>query len=138
MNTKYDSLYDAWNNMKQRCLRPGHKGFHRYGGRGITICNQWLQSYENFRQDMLPLWQKGLQLDRIDNNRNYEPSNCRWATRSENMKNTSRAAQIQSRFPGVSYCNGKWRICAPRLVFTTEEEAYAAYLKVAEFMQTLV
>ena len=71
--------------MLQRCRSPNATDFKYYGGRGIKVCKRWYQ-YENFLADMgrRPL---GLSLERIDNDGNYEPSNCKWATHSEQMKN---------------------------------------------------
>lgn len=80
--------YQTWTAMKNRCRLPNTRGFHRYGGRGITYCERW-ESFENFYADMGSRPDPSLQLDRIDNDGNYEPSNCRWATRVENSRNRS-------------------------------------------------
>jgi hypothetical protein len=82
-------LHNTWMGMKQRCLNPNHKFYSYYGGRGIKICDRWLNSFENFIQDMGEK-PEGTSIDRIDNDGNYEPTNCRWATKIEQQKNQRR------------------------------------------------
>lgn len=79
------STYQIWFNMKRRCFDPKTKCFKHYGGRGITVCDRWL-TFENFFEDM-GLRPDKLELDRINNNGNYEPSNCRWTTHKINSNN---------------------------------------------------
>lgn len=79
--------YMAWSSAIQRCTNPNLMQWDKYGGRGITVCDRWMHSFENFFADMGPR-PDGHSLDRIDTNGNYEPRNCRWATDSE--QNTNR------------------------------------------------
>ena len=81
------SEYRSWNSMKERCLNKNYIKYNLWGGRGITICDRWLNSFENFYADMGPKPGPEYSLDRINNNGNYEPSNCRWATPKEQVNN---------------------------------------------------
>ena len=86
--------YSCWDSMKQRCLNQSHTSYENYGGRGITICEAWL-SFDNFFNDMGQRPSPRHTLERIDNNRGYEPGNCKWATRGEQLRNTRRSRYVE-------------------------------------------
>lgn len=82
--------YQSWSAMRSRCRNPNDTDYHRYGGRGIVVCERW-STFEPFLHDMGPR-PEGKTLDRIDSNGNYEPGNCRWATHKEQRANQRRCA----------------------------------------------
>lgn len=86
--------YYAWSSMWTRCTNPKYELYHRYGGRGITVCDRW-KSFDNFLEDMgkRPLGKHSL--GRIENDGNYEKSNCRWETRKEQSSNTQRNIKLE-------------------------------------------
>jgi hypothetical protein len=79
--------FRAWTGARDRCFNPNSNVYEHYGARGITMCDEWAQSFEAFFADMGPRPAKGFSLDRIDNHGDYEPGNCRWADRATQMKN---------------------------------------------------
>jgi hypothetical protein len=87
---KSTRIYRIWSSMLERCRTPQHRAYKHYGGRGIRVCEQWL-IFENFLADMGER-PPGRSLDRIDNDGNYEPSNCRWATQTEQVRNRRASA----------------------------------------------
>lgn len=92
--------YSSWAAMLKRCANPNATGYEHYGGRGIRVCEAW-QAFENFLADMgeRPV---GMTLDRIDVNGNYEPGNCRWATRKQQERNTRQTRWLD--YDGRKWC----------------------------------
>lgn len=80
-------LYVTWSDMKSRCTNPNNRAYHRYGGRGITVCERWASRFKNFLDDMGEKPSPQHSLDRIDNNKGYFPENCKWSTRLEQQRN---------------------------------------------------
>lgn len=93
-------LYSVWRNMKSRCLNKNSAAYKNYGGRGIKICERWLE-FNNFLGDMGPSFEEGLTLDRVDNSGNYSPENCRWATKTQQNSNTRRTLNLE--YKGAFY-----------------------------------
>ena len=83
---RHTKLFGVWWQMIQRCRNPKHKAYRNYGGRGIAVCDRW-KSFENFALDMGEA-PHGLSLERKDNDGHYDPSNCVWATASQQSRNT--------------------------------------------------
>jgi len=98
-------LYNVWRGMKKRCMLKENKDFSRYGGRGIEVCKRWMD-YKSFEEDMLPGYKKGLQIDRVDNNKGYSPSNCRWATLYQNNGNKRNNRVVKCN--GLTNTVSKW------------------------------
>lgn len=95
----------SWNSMKGRCYNPNDKSFRNYGHRGISVCDRWRNSYESFLEDM-GRSPNGFTLERIDNGGNYEPTNCIWASRVEQARNTRRNVWIKHN--GLKMIQADW------------------------------
>lgn len=89
-------LYRIWRNIKTRCLNTNNPSYKRYGGRGITVCNEWQNNFQAFKEWALSHgYAENLTIDRINNDGNYEPDNCRWITMKKQSMNTSRSHFVQ-------------------------------------------
>lgn len=87
-------LRKVWQHMMERCYKETGRFFHRYGGRGVLVCDRW-HVFENFRSDMEQSYRPGLTLDRKNNDGNYEPGNCRWATQKEQTQNSTVVRMVE-------------------------------------------
>ena len=131
---KHSLEYGTWQSMKDRCFNPNNESFVHYGDRNITVCPEWINSFEQFYKDMGPK-PKGATIDRIDENGNYEPSNCRWTTSYSVQNINKRILKSNSSGHTGVYKNssGNW---SPRIsvkgktislgTFSTKEEAIQA------------
>lgn len=98
--------YKTWAGIKQRVTNPNGEHAHYYQDRGIKMCDRWFSSFEKFLEDMGGAPSAAHSIDRIDNNGDYEPSNCRWATHKEQMQNT-RATKLIT-YNGTTYPQEEW------------------------------
>jgi len=102
-----EPTYAVWKTMKSRCNNPNNKKYKRYGARGIKVCSEWEKSFLSFHEwAMSNGYAKGLSIDRIENNGNYEPKNCRWVNNGIQSRNRSNNRIIE--YKGVSKCLSEW------------------------------
>lgn len=101
------SAYRVWQSMKKRCINPNSPSYRNYGARGISVCQEWMDSFASFLADMgeMPL---GFSLERRDNDQGYSKSNCYWATRAQQSRNTRQNVMLT--FKGITQCKRDWEI----------------------------
>lgn len=100
-------LYTAWYAMKKRCNNPGNHNYDRYGGRGISVCNEWIDSFEAFSDWALSNgYREGLSIDRIDNDGDYSPENCRWV--DIKTQNNNRGVSLMFTYNGKTQNLSSW------------------------------
>ena len=95
-------LYNCWTRIKQRCTNENSQDYELYGGRGIKVCDNWMDSFEKFYDDMAPTYLKGLELERLDVNMDYSTTNCIWATEQVQAWNKRRSRNNTTGRSGVS------------------------------------
>ena len=106
-NESRTPLYRTWERIIQRCHNPRHKKFGDYGGRGITVCEEWRASYQTFRDwSLLNDYREDLEIDRRDNDGPYSPNNCRWTTRHTQVRNTRQTRNLTAF--GETKCMVDW------------------------------
>ena len=106
--------YAVWDSMRARCTNPNHHAWHNYGGRGITVCARWLDSFETFWADMSPSYVPGHDLDRTNNEQGYSTENCRWVPRKVNALNKRGYVGVDiatlSADTGIAKSTLRWRL----------------------------
>lgn len=132
-------IYRVWGTMIQRCTNPHDNGWGNYGGRGIKVCERW-HDFQAFYEDMGSPPAARMEIDRINNDGNYEPGNCRWTTATIQKRNRRKRAAVSSKYRGVCWrkISSKWqaeiKVAGRRRflgLFANEEDAARAYDAVA-------
>lgn len=108
VNRVVSKEYTVWVTMIQRCTNPKNQKYRRYGARGITVCERWRHSFENFLADMGKKPAPDYSIERKDNNAGYSPENCKWASAAEQNRNYSR--NVRMTFQGKTMCLTDWAI----------------------------
>lgn len=104
---RYTRLYNIWLNMKQRCSNPRASHYEYYGGKGVSVCEEWKKSFSTFRDWALSNgYEDGLTIDRIESDKDYCPENCRWVTHLKQMSNTTRNVMLT--YQGETHSLSEW------------------------------
>ena len=104
---RYTRLYNIWLNMKQRCSNPKASHYEYYGGKGVSVCEEWKKSFSTFRDWALSNgYEDGLTIDRIESDKDYCPENCRWVTHLQQMSNTTRNVMLT--YQGETHSLSEW------------------------------
>lgn len=111
--THKNKLYNQWSGMIYRCTHESASHYDRYGERGVSVCQEWIDSFESFADwSIANGYSETLEIDRIDNNGNYSPENCRWVSHMENSRNRNTRKTSKSGVSGVMFREDiqKWRV----------------------------
>ena len=104
---RYTRIYRIWENMKNRCCNENHIEFYNYGGRGIKVCNEWATNFQSFYNWAITSgYSDNLTIDRIDNDKDYCPNNCRWATMKQQVRNRSNTLKVN--YNGIEKPLAEW------------------------------
>lgn len=136
---KIRSEHSTWTSIKSRCRNKKDKNYIRYGARGIDMCERWFNSFENFITDMGEKPTNNHSIDRIDNDGNYDPNNCKWSTKKEQCRNTRRNLILE--YKGEKKCLAEWveilkldnyRAVLKRIIYRkwTVEKAFETPIKI--------
>lgn len=125
---RHDPIASIYTNMKTRCYNPNYYLFHHYGGKGITLCDEWLgeNGFENFyRWSLLHGYQPGLSIDRIDNSKGYSPDNCRWVNMKEQQNNRTNNRLITAH--GETHTMAEWSAISGICYGTLQRRIYSGW-----------
>ena len=122
--------FAVWRSMVARCTNPKHRAWKNYGGRGITVCPAWMETFEQFWEDMGPTYKPGLELDRKDNDKGYSPENCRWVTRRVNSQNKrgARIVELNGRRTSLSDLSAQTGIRYTTLIYRIDHGCPSEFL----------
>lgn len=135
-----EKSYEVWNNMIGRCYRKSNRQYKDWGGRGISVCDEWKNDYLSFKEWFDKNYSNGLQIDRINNDGNYEPSNCRFISRVDNLRNKRTVSGKKSKYRYIVWHgqSSGWRVKfnGRYIGYSKDEEvAYSMLKKDAEYIE---